>query len=348
LTSPGPPLIMFFMSATVLPPAAVARLLIWHQGALGDLLLAGPALAALSRHYPQARFTVLGHPDRWRLLAPSLPVEEVWDSSAARWAFLFSEAALPQELRQRLAPFPLALIFAPRPQAILLDRLHQAGISAVHWLPSFPETGVEAVEALQARALAALGLHYVPAPFKLETGLSQDEKLPELPGPGPWLAVGPGSGHLLKNWPLAHYYEVSRTLAWEYGLKVVWLAGPAEEAMLPYLAGLAAAQGQVLLSHRPLDRVARVLSRCRLYLGNDSGLTHLAAAVGRPGVLALFGPSDPRVWAPLGPQVRVLAAPCAQAPCVAGRTIDCRDPRCLAGLSVETVLAAAASMLAEK
>jgi ADP-heptose:LPS heptosyltransferase len=324
----------------------IQTILIWHQGALGDLLLAGPALAALSRHYPQARITALGHPERWRLLAPTLPVDEVWDSSAACWASLFTEATLPPELRQRLAPFQLALVFAPRPQPILLQQLHLAGIPAVHWAPSFPETGVEAVAALQARALAALGVKYVPTPFQLEVGLSQDEKLPELPGSGPWLAVGPGSGHPLKNWPLAHYYEVSRTLAWDYGLKVVWLAGPAEEAMLPYLAGLAAAQGQVLLANRPLARVARVLSRCRLYLGNDSGLTHLAAAVGAPGVLALFGPSDPRVWAPLGPQVRVLAAPCAQAPCAAGRTIDCREPRCLAGLSVEAVLAAAGPMLA--
>jgi len=328
---------------------AIQAILIWHQGALGDLLLAGPALAALSRRHPRARITALGHPERWGLLARSLPLNEVWDSSESRWAALFAEADLPRELRERLASFQLALVFAPRPQTVLLDRLQRAGIPAVHWVPSFPETGVESVAALQARALADLGLHYVPAPFRLETGRSQDEKLPELPGPGPWLAVGPGSGQPLKNWPLAHYYEVSRALAWEFKLQVVWLAGPAEAALLPYLAGLAAAQGQVLLANRPLARVAKVLSRCRLYVGNDSGLTHLAAAVGRPQVLALFGPTDPRVWSPLGPGVRVLTAPCAQAPCAAGRSIDCRDPACLAGLSVETVLAAAGEMLgAEK
>ena len=56
---------------TRLPPAAVQRILIWHQGALGDLLVAGPALAALSRHYAGARITALGHPERWGLLALS-------------------------------------------------------------------------------------------------------------------------------------------------------------------------------------------------------------------------------------------------------------------------------------
>ena len=328
------------------PPAAVARLLIWHQGALGDLLLAGPALTALSRHYPQARITALGHPERWGLLSTSLPVDSGWDSGEARWASLFAETPLPRELRERLAPFQLALVFAPRPQPLLLNHLRQAGIAAVHWLPSFPETGVEAVAALQARSLAALGLSYEPVPFTLEVGLPQPEALPELAGPGPWLAVAPGSGHPCKNWPLSHYYEASRALAWEYKLKVVWLAGPAEESMLPYLEALAKAQGQVLLARRPLARVARVLSRCRLFLGNDSGLTHLAAAVSSPEVLALFGPTDPRVWAPLGARVHPLTAPCPQAPCAAGRAIQCPEPRCLHELTPETVLAAAAQVLA--
>jgi ADP-heptose:LPS heptosyltransferase len=335
------------MSATVLPPpAAVARLLIWHQGALGDLLLAGPALAALNRHYAGARITALGHPERWGLYSRSLPLEAVWDSGEARWVHLFSDGDLPPPVRERLARFQLALIFSPHPQTILQARLHQAGIPAVHWLPSFPETGAEAVAAIQARHLAGLGLDYVPSPFKLEVGLSPDEKLPELPGPGPWLAVAPGSGHRRKNWPLAHYYEVSRALGWEYGLHVVWLAGPAEGEMLPYLEALAKAQGHVLLANRPLARVARVLCRCRLYMGNDSGLTHLAAAVGEPDVLALFGPTDPRVWAPLGPRLRTLRAPCPQAPCAAGRSITCPDPHCMAALSPETVLAAAQALSA--
>jgi heptosyltransferase III len=324
---------------------AVQKLLIWHQGALGDLLLAGPALAALSRHYSRARIAVLGHPERWGLYSGSLPLDQVWDSGEAQWGSLFTAGVLPPPVRECLARFQLALVFSPRPHPDLLARLHLAGIPAVHWLPSFPEAGDEAVAVLQARHLAALGIHYTPSPVKLELDLPQDEDLPELPGPGPWLAVAPGSGQVRKNWPLAHYYEVSRALGWEHGLGVVWLTGPAEEAMLPYLSALAQAQGHLLLASRPLARVARVLSRCRLYLGNDSGLTHLAAAVGEPEVLALFGPTDPRVWAPLGPRVQTLTAPCPQAPCAAGLTITCPEPDCLKALAPETVLAAAKAVL---
>ncbi|MFZ5450028.1 MAG: glycosyltransferase family 9 protein [Thermodesulfobacteriota bacterium] len=322
----------------------ITKILVWHQGALGDLLLAGPALAAVSRHYSGARITALGHPERWGLLAGSLPLDEVWDSSKAIWAPLFGSRALPAVIRERLSRFQLALVFSPRPQTILLDQLHQAGIPLVHWLPSFPESGTEAVAVIQARHLAALEVHYTPGPFKLI--LEDDKEEPvELPGPGPWLAVAPGSGQSRKNWPLSHYYEVSRALAWEFGLKVVWLAGPAEEAALPYLEALAKAQDHLLLANRPLAWIAMVLSHCRLYLGNDSGLTHLAAAVSGPDVLALFGPTDPRVWAPLGPHVHALTAPCPQAPCAAGRTIACKEPVCMEALSPKTVLAAAASLL---
>ncbi|MBM4300198.1 MAG: glycosyltransferase family 9 protein [Deltaproteobacteria bacterium] len=94
-----------------------------------------------------------------------------------------------------------------------------------------------------------------------------------------------------------------------------------------------------------MARVARVLSRCRLYIGNDSGLTHLAAAVGRPDVLALFGPTDPRVWAPLGPRVSILRAPGPQTPGAEGRSITGPETRGLKALLLETVLAAAQALL---
>jgi hypothetical protein len=144
---------------------AVQEILIWHQGALGDLLLAGPALAALSRHYAGARITALGHPERWGLYSRSLPLDRVWDSGEARWVHLFSDGESPAAIREHLARFQLALVFSPRPQVVLQARLHQAGIPAVHWLPSFPETGVESVAAIQARQFAGLGLDYAPVPF---------------------------------------------------------------------------------------------------------------------------------------------------------------------------------------
>lgn len=334
----------FRMSSCLLPlPQAVRQLLIWHQGALGDLLLAGPALAALRSRYPRARITALGQPEPWKLLSPTLSLSGIWDSGESLFAHLFRDTAPPPQLRERLAPFQLALVFSPRSQTPVLAALAQAGIPAVCWVPSFPGDGCDPVAALQARRLAGLGLAFEPEPFRL---IVEEGEEALLSGAGPWLAVAPGSGHPCKNWPLSHFYEVSRALAWEHRLGVVWLTGPAEAGMLPYIQALAGAQGQVVAASQPLARVSAILSRCLLYLGNDSGLTHLAAAAGTRAVLALFGPTDPQVWAPVGPRVRTLTAPCPQAPCAAGRNIPCPEPRCLQDLSPEAVRRATTDFLA--
>lgn len=334
------------MSRKLPPPGEVQKILIWHQGALGDLLLAGPALLALRRHYPQARITALGNPARWALLAPTLSLEAVWDSSAALWSPLFNpDAPLPEALKERLGRFQLALVFSPQPRPTLPTRLAQAGLGAVAWLPSWPADGEEPVGAFLAAHLARLGVKPVSGPFRLVWGDAWKNQVPQLSGPGPFLAVAPGSGHACKNWPLAHYYEVTRALAWEKKLQVVWLAGPAEEELLPFLKGLCAAQEQLLLSGLPLTAVAAVLARSRLFLGGDSGLTHLAAAVGVPSVLALFGPTDPKVWAPPGKGVQVLRAPCPQAPCAHAREITCPEPVCMEKLAPDLVLATASDLL---
>lgn len=284
-------------------------IVLWHQGALGDLLLAGPAFQAIRAHNPGASLIGLGHPERWVLLQDTLELSAVWDGSAALWAPLYAEQTpLPETLQERLAGVGLAVVFSPREPTVLLTRLQEAGAARAVWAPSFPEEGREPVAALQARRLAHLGIAYEPEPLRLTLDVEAWWP-PEVSREKHLLAVAPGSGSPAKNWPLAHYYEVTRALAWEHGFQVVWLTGPAEEAWLPYLRGLAAAQEHQVLDKEPLKCVAAVLARTALYLGGDSGLTHLAAAAGARWVVALFGPTDPRVWAPLGGQVTVLAAP---------------------------------------
>jgi heptosyltransferase-3 len=104
-------------------------------------------------------------------------------------------------------------------------------------------------------------------------------------------AIHPFSGSARKNWPLEDFRALARSLPYP----VQFTAGPEEE-----LAG-------AVRFHNLYD-LGCWLAEARLYVGNDSGITHLAAAVGTP-VLAIFGPSDPAVWAPRGPKVRVLQNP---------------------------------------
>jgi heptosyltransferase-3 len=292
-----------------LPSRAIQKILVWHQGALGDLLLAGPALVAVSRALPEARFIGVGHPDIWRLLAGTLPLAAAWDSGEALWIGLYQEQGdLSPRLAQRLVGIDLALVFSPRPRPAFLARLTQGGVPQAVWLPSFPENDAGHVVTVQGRRLQELGIKEALVPLRLRLEAGGEEEGSFIPDDR-LLVLAPGSGSPAKNWPLPRYYELARALTWEAGLKVVWLAGPAEKPLLPYLQGLAAAQGQVVWVQEPLERVARLLARTHVYLGGDSGMTHLAAAAGARRVVALFGPTDPRVWAPWGEQVSVLTPP---------------------------------------
>jgi ADP-heptose:LPS heptosyltransferase len=105
-----------------------------------------------------------------------------------------------------------------------------------------------------------------------------------------YAVIHPFSGSPKKNWPLERFRGLAARL--ERVMPVRWCAGPEDP---------------------PLDHAVRIanlydlglwLAKARLYIGNDSGISHLAAAAGTP-VLALFGPTDPAVWAPRGPNVRV-------------------------------------------
>ena len=152
----------------MLLPRSVKKVLVWHRGALGDVLLSGPALTALAAHYPEACFTLLGAPSRLALLAANLPVAAIWDSQRADWAHLFMpETRLPERLLKLLADFDLAVIFSPQPRPQIAARLQEAGIRAVRWLPTFPSQEQVHVSRFQARHLKEWGINPMPGPFRL-------------------------------------------------------------------------------------------------------------------------------------------------------------------------------------
>ena len=110
---------------------------------------------------------------------------------------------------------------------------------------------------------------------------------------GGFAAIHPFAGSPKKRWPLELFQELARWLAGR--MPVEWCAGPEDD--LPGARRF-----------EDLYELACWLAGARIYIGNDSGPTHLAAAVGTP-VVALFGPTDPAVWAPRGPHVALAVAP---------------------------------------
>jgi heptosyltransferase-3 len=89
------------------------------------------------------------------------------------------------------------------------------------------------------------------------------------------------------------------------GLRPVLVQGPADEEAVAMVLGTIGGDVPPVLSGLPVCDLAALLSLCAAYLGNDSGVTHLAAAAGTPAV-ALFGPTDPAVWGPRGPRATIL------------------------------------------
>lgn len=198
--------------------------------------------------------------------------------------------------------------------ASVLDALARRVRRLVARDPAPPAGGPHASLWLAA-ALGPLGIGVAPAPeplrFTEAEALEAGAATSRLP-PG-FLAVHPGSGSPVKNWPSDRFVEAARRLA--SGQPWLLVLGPAEDGLVvpdgvatpcgrlpepsPSLGNAVVARGL------PLRRLAAVLSRAGLYLGNDGGASHLAAACGTR-TLALFGPTDPAQWSPVGPAVRTL------------------------------------------
>ena len=279
------------------------RTLLVRAGALGDLLLLRRTIVAL-----QQAGRIVG------LLAPSGPgaallgsgpgdVAEVLAWESARFAGLLADGGVEDPIASdRLRRYDVALVYTrnatlTRGVGGLVSRVVQhdpepppAGPHAAAWLAAcLPAIGVpvgnEAIPILapsaddQARAAAIAAA--LPARF---------------------LAIHPGSGSPAKNWPAARFAALLRALG---ATRWLLVRGPADEAAA---AVLEAVPGATVARDLPLRVLAALLTRAGAYVGNDSGVTHLAAASGAPTV-AVFGPTDPRLWRPVGPRVEVLRGP---------------------------------------
>jgi len=156
-----------------------------------------------------------------------------------------------------------------------------------------------------------------------------------------WLAVAPGAKHAAKQWPAERFAAVARAHVARTGCGVMVMGGPDEHAAMKTVCeGVPGARAWPV--DRPLDEVAAALARCDLLLGNDSGLVHLAEAVGTPAV-AVFGPTV-RAWGyfPLDRDSRVVEQDVPCRPCSKAGERACRQPEawCLTRSTVDDVLEA--------
>ena len=180
-----------------------------------------------------------------------------------------------------------------------------------------------------------LGLAEPPMPVAWTNAADQARAAALLPGAGPYVALGPTANWSGKVWPAERFVALFRALAPALpGARAAIFAGPgaAERAMAaPVLAALPDAVD--LAGGLSLPEAAACLARCRLFVGNDSGLMHLAAAAGT-ATLGLFGPTPASEYAPSGRRTATVIAPGPLG----------RSP--IEALAVEHVLASAMALLA--
>ncbi|MGB3086932.1 MAG: glycosyltransferase family 9 protein, partial [Phycisphaerae bacterium] len=292
-----------------------------HAGAVGDMVQALPTLRAIRVKWPEARVTLIGRPERGRLAQMAGLVDAcVHMDSSGLWRlagggrpagpgaascggapgfgradlvidFLGCLAGSVSEGRRR--PFQIVSARAIPPA--------DWNKSAAAWVFEQVAPRLELPPVSLEPALA------VPAAIlEAARGTLAANRIA-----GPFAVIHPGSGSPKKNWPMDRFSRIAQRLRKDWGRRVVWLLGPAEQER-----GVAppVAEGQAVVADLALDEVAPVLALADVYVGNDSGITQVAAAVrtndGEPtATVALFGPSDPRVWAPRGPHVRVIRSP---------------------------------------
>ena len=285
-----------------------ARVLVLRPGAIGDTLVTSPALQALRRQSSSARIELAGNPAALPLLASSELVDRCIPFDDPRVTRLFMPSAPAPD--DSFLGIDVAVAWCADPDGTLARALRARGARRVVVSPSRPppERRVHVARYL-LETLAPLGIEHdgrldLP-PIRTSTGGEREarEEILALGLEGrAFVAVHPGSGSLAKNWPAERFADVVAALEEGHGLPSLILGGPADAEVLVRLRA-AMRSPPLMLIDAPLPVVAAVLRRARAFLGNDSGLAHLAGLLGVP-TLTLFGPTDPVHWSPLGPRVR--------------------------------------------
>lgn len=284
------------------------RVLVIRGGAIGDFILTLPAIKLLREGFPRAHIEILGYEPIIALAERRFYADAIRSIEYGPLArFFVKGAALPVEMREHFGSFDLIVSYLFDPDRIFQDNLKRCGIKV--FIAGPPKLSSHEHAALQlARPLEEIGLCLKnPAariyPIEADRECAQDflgDSRKRV------IALHPGSGSETKNWPIENWKKLGEYL-FSTDRTVLVVAGEADEARLRLL--------EMAWKDKPV-RFARNLALPHLaalfegtvFIGHDSGISHIAASVGARCIL-LFGPTDPTVWAPANENVMVLRAP---------------------------------------
>jgi heptosyltransferase-3 len=290
------------------------RILVIRGGAIGDFILTLPALKALRDARPQAHMEILGYKHIAVLAEERFYAQAVHSIEYGPLARFFARnSELPAELADYFASFDLIVSYLYDPDRIFETNLRRCGVqNLICGAARIVENAGHAARQL-ARPIEQLGINVVDFAERIFPSIEDREFAREFLAsvPPPIIAIHPGSGSQEKNWPLENWiglFSPGSRFADLEGLAVI--SGEADEAQTDQLEREWKNRNVLFVRNLPLPRLAAVLERS-IFIGHDSGISHLAAAAGANCIL-LFGPTDPDVWAPRNDNVQILRAPNAR------------------------------------
>jgi heptosyltransferase-3 len=284
-------------------------ILVIRGGAVGDFILTLPSIGLLRTAFPDQRLEILGYRQIAALAERRFYADAVRSIEYGPMARFFSrEGELDDALAAYFAGFGQVVSYLSDPQGVFEGNLRRAGVRSL--ISAYrPWRGDEHAACQLAKPLEQMALFLEdPAARVFPTREDSEQAARHLLRSGVRVALHPGSGSQRKNWMLGRWKEVVQRLAERIpDLDLLLVGGEADLEQLDEFTRDLDLPVQ-RLENLPLPELAAVLQQCQLFLGHDSGPSHLAAAVGTRCVL-LYGPTDPRVWAPTNSGVRVLEAP---------------------------------------
>jgi heptosyltransferase-3 len=308
------------------------RILVIRGGAIGDFILTLPALRALREGFPYAHLEILGYKHIGVLAENRFYAQGIRSIEYGALASFFAKnSKLPAELANHFASFDLIISYLYDPDGIFENNLRRCGVENLIHGPAKVDDREHAARQL-ARPLEELGLRasdFAPRIYhSTESRKFAEDFLRGMPRP--ILAIHPGSGSETKIWPIENWIEFGNDMLGsdEFCGSLVIVSGEADEERSRELQTIWRNDRVQLARNLPLPVLAAVLEHT-IFVGHDSGISHLAAAAGAKCIL-LFGPTDPDIWAPMNEKGEVIRA-------VSGKLSD------IGSIEVESAVAAALS-----
>ena len=259
-------------------------------------------------------------------------------------AHLFvKDAEIPSSLRERLDQIDLIISFVSDSDRIFSHNLNTSKARCIIHYDPFPadDEGIHMVDHF-LQSLDFLGItsnDNIPKIFLNDEDVrfGEDYVKNRIAGSKKMLiAIHPGSGSKQKCWPIERFILLINRLNQAFQAHIVVVSGPADQEIIERLkAGIH--DDFVLADQLSLAKLAAVIKRCDFFIGNDSGVTHLAAALG-VYTIVLFGPTDPKIWGPRGESVKILYKKAHCSPCLADMRRNCFTQICLENIKIEDVM----------